>query len=126
MRPSELKRLTVAIGSLLAKRYHSTVGVKAAGRLDLGDGRSGSLVDFAGQMEYLVSHQLLLASMHTLCVVIQPAPSFAKPTHRHLPKLPSVRHRLHRFPGTGTAATFLVPWTSGSNSKISSSGSRTS
>ena len=83
LEPSELRRLKVAVGSLLAKRYHSTVGVQAAGRLDLGGGRSGSLVDFAGQMEYLVSHQLLLASMHTLCVVIQPAPSFAKPTHRH-------------------------------------------
>ena len=34
--------------------------------------RECSLVDFAGQMEYLVSHQLLLASMHTLCVLIQP------------------------------------------------------
>ena len=39
--------------------------------------RECSLVDFAGQMEYLVSHQLLLASMHTLCVLIQPLGSCA-------------------------------------------------
>ena len=34
-------------------------------------------------MEYLVSHQLLLASMHTLCLVVQPAASFGNPAHRH-------------------------------------------
>ena len=34
-------------------------------------------------MEYLVSHQLLLASLHVLCMVIQPAPSFGQPAHRH-------------------------------------------
>ena len=44
--------------------------------------RECSLVDFAGQMEYLVSHQLLLASMHTLCVLIQPLGSFADATNR--------------------------------------------
>ena len=34
-------------------------------------------------MEYLVSHQLLLASMHTICMMIQPAASFGDPSHRH-------------------------------------------
>jgi hypothetical protein len=34
-------------------------------------------------VEYLVSHQLLLASMHTLCLLIQPAASFADPASRH-------------------------------------------
>ena len=95
-------QLAVAIGSLLKKGYYSTVGaVKVEGTLQLeegsGRGASGStdaatdaperrecsLVDFAGQMEYLVSHQLLLASMHTLCMVIQPVASFCDPTHRH-------------------------------------------
>ena len=33
--------------------------------------------------QYLVSHQLLLASMHTLCLLIQPAPSFGDARHRH-------------------------------------------
>ena len=78
-----------AIGSLIRKGYFSTVGaVKVEGRLPLesADGtatRECSIVDFAGQMEYLVSHQLLLASMHTLCMVIQPAPAFGQPQHRH-------------------------------------------
>jgi hypothetical protein len=45
--------------------------------------RTCSMVDFAGQVEFLVSHQLLLSSMHTLCMIIQPAPSFANPDHRH-------------------------------------------
>jgi len=72
-----------AISALIAKGYLSTVGaVKVEGTIDLGE-RTCSLVDFAGQVEFLVSHQLLLSSMHTLCMVIQPAPSFGKPDHRH-------------------------------------------
>ena len=103
--PTELKSFSRAIGSLMRKGYFSTVGaVKLEGLLELepskGDtGSSGheesdvddeirsrracSLVDFAGQMEYLVSHQLLLSSLHTLCVVLQPAPSFGNPQNRH-------------------------------------------
>jgi hypothetical protein len=102
MSPSELKRFARAIGSLMRKGYFSTVGaVKLEGLLELNETRnendsghsnvvSGSsprrtcsLVDFAGQMEYLVSHQLLLSSLHTLCVVLQPAPSFGNPRSRH-------------------------------------------
>jgi hypothetical protein len=79
-----------ALASLLVKGYHSTVGaVKVEGALSLpidaenGASRACSLVDFAGQMEYLVTHQLLLTSMHALYIVIQPAPSFAaRPTTR--------------------------------------------
>ena len=84
------RHLAIAIGSLMQKGYFSTVGaVKVEGTLPLDagvdgvEGRECSLVDFAGQMEYLVSHQLLLASMHTLCMVIQPAGSFGSPDHRH-------------------------------------------
>ena len=57
-------------------RIHGAAGGGAAGGGGgRGEGRDGgggatrrecSLVDFAGQMEYLVSHQLLLSSMHTL------------------------------------------------------------
>lgn len=86
----QLAQLAIAIGSLLFKGYFSTVGaVKVEGTLRLparADGakdRVCSLVDFAGQMEYLVSHQLLLASMHTICMVIQPLSSFSQPEHRH-------------------------------------------
>ena len=32
--------------------------------------RECSLVDFAGQMEFLVSHQLLLSSLHALTILI--------------------------------------------------------
>ena len=104
MNSSELKSFARAIGSLMRKGYFSTVGaVKLDGLLELnpstafgdtsheesGAGgcirprRTCSLVDFAGQMEYLVSHQLLLSSLHTLCVVLQPVPSFGKPQSRH-------------------------------------------
>ncbi|KAL7542901.1 hypothetical protein ACHAXR_012197 [Thalassiosira sp. AJA248-18] len=77
------KTFARAISALSAKGYLSTVGaVKVDGTIELGD-RTCSLVDFAGQVEFLVSHQLLLSSMHTLCMVIQPAPSFGKPDHRH-------------------------------------------
>ena len=86
----ECRQLALAIGSLLRKGYFSTVGaVKVEGELVLKGGtgavaeRRCSLVDFAGQMEYLVSHQLLLASMHTLCVVIQPEGSHADATSKH-------------------------------------------
>ena len=86
----ECRQLALAIGSLLRKGYFSTVGaVKVEGELVLKGGtgavaeRRCSLVDFAGQMEYLVSHQLLLASMHTLCVVIQPEGSHADPASKH-------------------------------------------
>jgi len=73
-----------AITALTAKGYLSTVGaVKVEGAIDLENGTLISLVDFAGQVEFLVSHQLLLSSMHTLCMVIQPAPSFGKSDHRH-------------------------------------------
>ena len=89
--PRECQQLALAIGSLLRKGYFSTVGaVKVEGSLQLPmpdyggpiSTRECSLVDFAGQMEYLVSHQLLLASMHTLCVLIQPLGSFADATNR--------------------------------------------
>ncbi len=96
MTPSELKSFARAVGSLMRKGYFSTVGaVKLEGLLKLNPSLSGgkmdekspsrtcSLVDFAGQMEYLVSHQLLLSSLHTLCVVLQPAPSFGNPQSRH-------------------------------------------
>ena len=86
----ECRQLALAICSLLRKGYFSTVGaVKVEGELVLTGGtgavaeRRCSLVDFAGQMEYLVSHQLLLASMHTLCVVIQPEGSHADATSKH-------------------------------------------
>ena len=97
----QLRQLAIAIGSLLRKGYFSTVGaVKVEGALKLtttggaaGGGAGGAagvttvrectLVDFAGQMEYLVSHQLLLSSMHTLCVLLQPSASFDDPTSRH-------------------------------------------
>ena len=77
-------KLARAVGSLLRKGYFSTVGaVKVEGvvplRCDDGSTRECSLVDFAGQMEYLVSHQLLLTTMHALCMVIKPAPAFAAP-----------------------------------------------
>ena len=79
------KQFARAIGSLCRKGYFSTVGaVKVEGLIPLqgsdGSIRECSLVDFAGQMEYLVSHQLLLTTMHALCLVIKPAPSFASPT----------------------------------------------
>lgn len=86
---SALARLARAIGSLLRKGYFSTVGaINVDGLVPL-EGEAGtpqrhcSLVDFAGQMEYLVTHQLLLSSMHTLCLVLQPAASFSQPQHRH-------------------------------------------
>jgi len=66
-----------AIAALCTKGYLSTVGVvKVEGQVTIGDDRTVSLVDFAGQSEFLVSHQLLLSSLHTLCLIIQPAPSF--------------------------------------------------
>jgi len=76
-----LDRVARAISSLRIKGYFSTVGAqKVDGSLQLqsdnGKSRNCELVDFAGQMEYLVSHQLLLTSLHTLCMVLQPAPSF--------------------------------------------------
>jgi len=72
-----------AISALCQKGYLSTVGaVKVDGSVNLGD-RTCSIVDFAGQVEFLVSHQLLLSSMHTLCMIIQPAPSFGRPDHHH-------------------------------------------
>ncbi|KAL7482320.1 hypothetical protein ACHAW6_007991 [Cyclotella cf. meneghiniana] len=72
-----------AISALCQKGYLSTVGaVKVDGSVKLGD-RTCSIVDFAGQVEFLVSHQLLLSSMHTLCMIIQPAPSFGRPDHHH-------------------------------------------
>jgi len=92
MTSSELKSFARAIESLMRKGYFSTVGaVKLEGLLELETsgnddkvgGRTCSLVDFAGQMEYLVSHQLLLSSLHTLCVVLQPAPSFGNSQSRH-------------------------------------------
>jgi Ran GTPase-activating protein (RanGAP) involved in mRNA processing and transport len=104
MSPSEVISFARAIGSLMRKGYFSTVGaVKLEGVLELKKTRNDSyrghdtgksvggssprrtcsLVDFAGQMEYLVSHQLLLSSLHTLCVVLQPAPSFGNPQSRH-------------------------------------------
>lgn len=76
-----------AISSLITKGYLSTVGaVKVEGTIELSSGgnqRTCSMVDFAGQVEFLVSHQLLLSSMHTLCMIIQPSPAFAKAAHRH-------------------------------------------
>ena len=78
-----VKAFAKAISALLAKGYLSTVGVvKVDGSIQLGDIRL-DLVDFAGQVEFLVSHQLLLSSMHTLCMIIQPTDSFGKPDHRH-------------------------------------------
>ena len=72
-----------AIFSLCAKGYLSTVGaVKVEGTITLGE-RTCSLVDFAGQTEFLTSHQLLLSSLHTLCLIIQSAPSFGIPDHHH-------------------------------------------
>lgn len=84
-----------AIGSLMRKGYFSTVGaIKVNGMVPL-EGycsanskhrnacRNCSLIDFAGQMEYLVSHQLLLSSLHTICMILQPAPSFGCPENRH-------------------------------------------
>mmetsp|Transcript_35665 Transcript_35665/g.72943 ORF Transcript_35665/g.72943 Transcript_35665/m.72943 type:complete len:1176 (+) Transcript_35665:88-3615(+) len=73
-----------AISALCAKGYLSTVGVvKVQGQVPIGDNRTVSLVDFAGQSEFLVSHQLLLSSLHTLCLIIQPAPSFESRDHLH-------------------------------------------
>ena len=73
-----------AISNLRTKGYLSTVGVvKVEGQVPIGDDRTISLVDFAGQSEFLVSHQLLLSSLHTLCLIIQPAPSFGRSDHRH-------------------------------------------
>ena len=96
MNPSERTSFARAIGSLMRKGYFSTVGaVKLEGLFELnqtsGDDhnshsspkRTCTLVDFAGQMEYLVSHQLLLSSLHTLCVILQPAPSFGNIQNRH-------------------------------------------
>ena len=85
MSAPQRQKLARAIGSLCRKGYFSTVGaVKVEGLIPLhaadGSVRECSLVDFAGQMEYLVSHQLLLTTMHALCLVIKPAPSFASPT----------------------------------------------
>ena len=82
------QKFAQAIGALLFKGYFSTVGaIKVAGTIPLqgadGSRRECSLVDFAGQMEYLVSHQLLLTTMHALCIVIKPAPSFAAPDAPH-------------------------------------------
>ena len=72
-----------AIYALIQKGYLSTVGVvKVDGAIALGK-RTCHMVDFAGQVEFLVSHQLLLASMHTLCMIVQPLPSFGKPDHIH-------------------------------------------
>jgi Ran GTPase-activating protein (RanGAP) involved in mRNA processing and transport/GTPase SAR1 family protein len=72
-----------AIFALNEKGYMSTVGaVKVDGTIELGR-RKCSMVDFAGQVEFLVSHQLLLSSMHTICMIIQTLPSFGKPEHRH-------------------------------------------
>ncbi|KAL7492578.1 hypothetical protein ACHAWT_001866 [Skeletonema menzelii] len=73
-----------AISALCAKGYLSTVGVvKVQGQVSIRDDRTVSLVDFAGQSEFLVSHQLLLSSLHTLCLIIQPAPSFESSDHHH-------------------------------------------
>lgn len=73
-----------AISSLRAKGYFSTVGVvKVDGTVPIGNDRTCSLVDFAGQSEFLVSHQLLLSSLHTLCIIIQPAPSFQMSDPNH-------------------------------------------
>ena len=76
-----------AIHALCTKGYLSTVGVvKVQGQVLIGDNdiaKTVSLVDFAGQSEFLVSHQLLLSSLHTLCLIIQPAPSFERSEHRH-------------------------------------------
>ena len=88
MSAQQLKKLARAIRSLLFKGYFSTVGaVKVEGVVPLrsadGSTRQCSLVDFAGQMEFLVSHQLLLTTMHALCLVIKPAPSFASPEDPH-------------------------------------------
>jgi len=75
--------LARAISALMAKGYLSTVGVvKVDGTIQLGD-KTCSLVDFAGQVEFLVSHQLLLSSMHTINMIIQPATSFDQPNNRH-------------------------------------------
>ena len=72
-----------AIYALHQKGYLSTVGaVKVDGTIQLGT-KLCSMVDFAGQVEFLVSHQLLLSSMHTLSMILQPAPSFSKPDHPH-------------------------------------------
>ena len=72
-----------AVSALMAKGYLSTVGVvKVDGNIQIGD-KTCSLVDFAGQVEFLVSHQLLLSSMHTINMIIQPSTSFDQPTHRH-------------------------------------------
>eukprot|EP00956_Cyclotella_meneghiniana_P045439 scaffold369097_cov113-Cyclotella_meneghiniana.AAC.1 len=72
-----------AIHALSQKGYLSTVGVlKVKDTLKLGT-RTCSMIDFAGQVEFLVSHQLLLSSMHTICMIIQPLSSFGKPSHRH-------------------------------------------
>ena len=72
-----------AIFALLEKGYLSTVGaVKVDGQIEFHDKRI-SMVDFAGQIEFMVSHQLLLSSMHTICMIIQPAPSFGRPDSSH-------------------------------------------
>ena len=72
-----------AISALTVKGCLSTVGiVKVDGTIQLGD-RTCSLVDFAGQIEFLVSHQLLLSSTHSLCMIIQLAPSFGKSDDIH-------------------------------------------
>ena len=76
----DVNAFTKAISALLSKGYLSTVGVvKVDGTVELEKRKPPvkvELVDFAGQVEFLVSHQLLLSSMHTLCMIIQPAPSF--------------------------------------------------
>ena len=83
----DVNAFTKAVSALMSKGYLSTVGVvKVDGTIELEKRKPPvkvELVDFAGQVEFLVSHQLLLSSMHTLCIVIQPAPSFGKPSHRH-------------------------------------------
>ena len=72
-----------AIFALLEKGYLSTVGaVKIDGQIEFQDKRV-SMVDFAGQVEFMASHQLLLSSMHTICMIIQPAPSFGRPDISH-------------------------------------------
>ncbi|KAL7550920.1 hypothetical protein ACHAWF_014130 [Thalassiosira exigua] len=82
--PIDAHAFARAISALLAKGYLSTVGaVKVEGTIALDGGRTCSLVDFAGQVEFLVTHQLLLSSMHTMCMIVQPAPAFGRVWHRH-------------------------------------------
>lgn len=79
----DAQAFSTAVFALLEKGYLSTVGaVKVDGQIELHDKRV-SMVDFAGQIEFMVSHQLLLSSMHTICMIIQPAPSFGRPDSSH-------------------------------------------